>query len=105
MADISKLKRRGGLGAPPPLEDASPNLKAPEVAPAPVPERKRVEVPAPPPPRMDGRSARRSNRTLQFATRVSPEFDERIRAIAARDGLMLVEVLEQALDAYEASGQ
>jgi len=30
---------------------------------------------------------------------VSPEFDERIRAIAARDGLMLVEVLEKALDA------
>jgi hypothetical protein len=96
MVDLSKLKsRRSGLGAPPPIEDASPNLQAPEHAPA-------HAAPASP-QRMDGRSARRSNRTLQFATRVSPAFDERIRAIAARDGLMLVEVLERALDAYESS--
>jgi hypothetical protein len=44
---------------------------------------------------------RRSNRTVQFATRVSPEFDERIRQTALRDGLLLVEVLERALEAYE----
>src|SRR5260370_14536673 len=37
-------------------------------------------------PRRDGRSARRSGRTLQFATRVSPEFDRRLRSIAERDG-------------------
>ena len=49
----------------------------------------------------DGRSARRTGRTVQFATRVSPEFDERLRVIAERDGLLLVEVLERALDAYE----
>jgi hypothetical protein len=77
------------------MNDASQNLEAPEHAPA-------HAAPASP-QRMDGRTARRSNRTLQFATRVSPEFDERIRAVAARDGLMLVEVLERALDAYEAS--
>lgn len=52
---------------------------------------------------MDGRTMRRSGRTVQFATRVSPEFDERIRQIAMRDGLLLVEVLERALDAYETS--
>ena len=46
---------------------------------------------------------RRSGRTVQFATRVSPDFDERIRRIAMRDGMLLVEVLERALDAYEAS--
>jgi hypothetical protein len=40
---------------------------------------------------------------MQFATRVSPEFDERIRQIAMRDGMLLVEVLERALDAYEAN--
>jgi hypothetical protein len=97
MVDLSKLKsRRSGLGAPPPIEDASPNLQAPEHAPA-------HAAPSASPQRIDGRSARRSHRTLQFATRVSPEFDQRIRAIAARDGLMLVEVLERALDAYEAS--
>ena len=45
---------------------------------------------------------RRSGRTVQFATRVSPDFDERIRQIAMREGLLLVEVLERALEAYEA---
>jgi hypothetical protein len=53
--------------------------------------------------RRDGRSARRSGRTLQFATRVSPEFDDRLRAIAERDHKLLVEVLEEALEAYEQS--
>jgi len=52
--------------------------------------------------RVDGRSLRRSGRTIQFATRVSPEFDERIRTIAKRERMLLVEVLEKALDAYEA---
>ena len=51
--------------------------------------------------RRDGRSARRSGRTLQFATRVSPAFDDRLRSIDERDGKLLVEVLEDALDAYE----
>jgi hypothetical protein len=32
---------------------------------------------------------------------VSWEFDEKLRYIAQRDGLKLVEVLEQALEAYE----
>ena len=89
----TKLKRRS-LPAPPAVDEASPNLDAPEHAPAPPP-------PAPTTPRRDGRSARRSNRTMQFATRVTPEFDNRIRSIAERDGLMLVEVMEIALDAYE----
>lgn len=91
MADMSKLKRRT-LPAPPPLDEASPNLQAPEHAPAAHP------VAA---PKRDGRSMRKSNRTVQFATRVTPEFDDRIRSIAERDGLLLVEVMERALDAYE----
>ena len=55
------------------------------------------------PARIDGlyASRRPSGRTIQFATRVSPEFDDRVRQIAMRDGLLLVEVLERALDAYE----
>ncbi len=93
MANLSKLRSK--LGAPPSPEEASPNLAAPEVAPAapPVEERRR----------RDGRSARKTHRTVPFATRVSPEFDNRLRDIADRDGLLLVEVLERALDAYEAS--
>jgi hypothetical protein len=97
MADASKLKglRRSGLGAPPPQHEARIDL-------APEPPR-RTEAAAPQPGRMDGRTMRRSGRTVQFATRVSPEFDERIRQIAMREGMLLVEVLERALDAYEAS--
>jgi len=38
---------------------------------------------------------------VQLATRVTPEFDERIRTIAERDELLIVEVLERALEAYE----
>jgi hypothetical protein len=107
MADLTKLKRRSSLGAPPPLAEASPNLDAPETAPPPV---RRIAVVRSPVsrageavPRRDGPSARRSGRTLQFATRVSPEFDDRLRAIAEREGKLLVEVLEEALAAYENS--
>jgi hypothetical protein len=111
MADLTKLKRRSSLGAPPSLAEASPNLEAPETAP-PVSPVRRIAVVRPVAaragegvPRRDGRSARRSGRTLQFATRVSPEFDNRLRAIAERDSKLLVEVLEEALDAYENSRQ
>lgn len=90
MADASKLKRRTGLGVPPPIEEASQNLQQPEIAKAPV-------------ERIDGRTLRRSGRTIQLATRVSPEFDARLRHIAQQDGLLLVEVLERALDAYESA--
>jgi hypothetical protein len=115
MADLTKLKRRSSLGEPPPPAEASANLDAAETAPPPL-------TPSPPPvrrmavvrpiksgagegasPRRDGRSARRSGRTLQFATRVSPEFDDKLRAIAERDRKLLVEVLEEALEAYEQS--
>jgi hypothetical protein len=119
MADLTKLKRRNTLGAPPPLEEASQNLQAPEHAPvvplrAAAPQRaaepvrepaNQQEEPPQPPPRqrrrIDGRSLRKTGRTVQFATRVSEEWDEHIRRIAQRDGLYLVEVLELALDAYE----
>lgn len=109
MADFSRMKRRSSLGEPPPITEASSNLEAPEAAPAAPPP---ITTTAPatreqPPERRagdgrpDGRSARRTGRTVQFATRVSLEFDERLRTLAARDGLMLVEVLERALDAYD----
>lgn len=92
--NASKLKSRN-LPAPPSVGEASSNLDAQP----PSPTSQVTAVPQ----RIDGRSARRSNRTVQFATRVTPQFDDRIRAIAQRDGLLLVEVMEQALDAYEAT--
>lgn len=116
MADLRRLKRRNTLGAPPPLEEASQNLKAPEVAPATTPTppvTQRVVAPEAPAAvsvisptqheaiRVDGRSLRRTGRTLQLATKVSWEFDDRLRRIAQRDRKLLVEVLEHALDAYE----
>lgn len=109
MADASRLKgmRRQGLGAPPSADEARADL-----APTPEPQQEPKQAdpgPAsdpvppviPPQPRIDGRTLRRSGRTVQFATRVSPEFDDRVRQLAMRDGLLLVEVLERALEAYE----
>jgi len=118
MADASKLKglRRSGLGAPPSSEEARTDLapplpdaplSSPEInqpATADIINSPRYSDIAPERTgRVDGRTMRRSGRTLQFATRVSPEFDGRLRQIAIRDGMLLVEVLEHALDAYEAS--
>jgi hypothetical protein len=105
MADLSSLKSRSKLGAPPRPEEASQNITAPEVAPAPLAKPSAIAPAADEPdnikPRRDMRSARRTNRTLPFSTKVSPEFDERIRDIAFRDNLMLCELLEKALAAYE----
>lgn len=103
MANVSKLKKRGGLGTPPALDEAATSLMAPEVAPAPLERSPAVTVAenAVPYVRRDGRSARKTNRTLAFATRVTPEFDEEIRNIAEEQGLMLVEVLEDALEALK----
>lgn len=116
MADLSKLKRRSTLGAPPPLAEASSNLDAPEIAAPPPPPPLPVPSAAPVAPvalpligegkrPRDGRTARRTGRTVQFATRVTPDFDERFRAIAERDGLLHVELLERSLAAYEAGRQ
>jgi hypothetical protein len=109
MIDITKLKGRRGQGsalaASPPPADRIELADVPETAPAEAskpqpkvaaPSRKAVEA-----ERIDGRSLRRSSRVVQFATRVTPEFDREIRTIAQREGLMIVEVLERALLAYK----
>jgi hypothetical protein len=112
MADLSKLKRRSTLGAPPPPAEASSNLEAAEIVlPAPhsaPPPTERIAASIPSSAGQgrrlhDGRSARRTGRTVQFATRVTPDFDERFRAIAERDRLLHVELLEKSLAAYESS--
>ena len=111
MTNISKLKKRNSLGQPP--AEPSNNLSAPEHAPAavmpdvtPAPvtaPAPRTPAPAAPAAHIDGRSlrTRRSSRTIQFSTKVTPEFDARIRQVAHRDGMLLTELLEAALDAYE----
>lgn len=69
MADLSKLKKR--LGPPPAMTATADILQAPETVPA-APKRTRSRP-------EDGRSARKTGRTVQFATRVSAEFDRRFR--------------------------
>lgn len=105
MVDMSKLKKGRGLGAPPPLDEASSNLAAPEVAPAPLPQKPSESVlptsAVTPSVRRDGRSLRKTHRTVAFATRVTQEFDGRVREIAEQTGLKIVEVLEAALAAYD----
>jgi hypothetical protein len=62
---------------------------------------------SPPPPmpqdysRIDGRTLRRSGRTVQLSTRVSHDFDNRLRRLAAERNLLIVEILELALDSLE----
>lgn len=125
MADASKLKNRTrkNLGNPPGPEEVATSLNSPEVAPvAVVPDAAEQTVPLSPASsvpetttpattqvsnsapyiRRDGRSARKTYRIIPFATRVTPEFDNEIRDIAEREGIKLVEVLENALIAYKA---
>lgn len=105
MADLSKLKhmkgRRGELGVPPTLAEASDNLTAPEIAPAATISTVSPTAPSSEYHRVDGRSARKTHRTIQFATRVSPEFDRRLREVAQRERMLLVEVLEQSLELFD----
>ncbi|OYV32718.1 MAG: hypothetical protein B7Z80_26100 [Rhodospirillales bacterium 20-64-7] len=105
MADLSKFKKGRGLGAPPSLSEASTNLVAPEVAPTPVVVPKTPvtvrEMKVATGRKIDGRTLRKTNRTLAFATRVTEDFDNRVRKIAEKTGLKIVEVLEAALDAYD----
>lgn len=118
MADASKLKNRTrkNLGNPPGPEEVATSLNSPEVAPVAVVVHDAAEQTVPeattpattqvsnsaPYIRRDGRSARKTYRIIPFATRVTPEFDNEIRDIAEREGIKLVEVLENALIAYKA---
>lgn len=128
MADASKLKKRprNSLGNPPGPDEVATSLNSPEIAPAaevaPESTAKEQGIPATSVPsgsnevaspaasqenavvpyvRRDGRSARKTHRIIAFATRVTPEFDNEVRDIADREGIKLVEVLENALAAYK----
>ncbi len=83
-----KKKMRGRRYGQPPTE-ATENMEPDPAAEEPVPQR------------IDGRTLRRTGRTIGFSTRVSPEFEFRIKRYAAQHNMMIVEVLERALDALE----
>jgi hypothetical protein len=103
MANVTKLKRRNPLGVPPPLEEASQNLTAPEIVTVPeaLANKPANALTRSGQGRIDGRSLRKTGRTVQFATKVSPEYDEKFRLIAQRDSLNICVLLEKSLDAYE----
>lgn len=86
MANFNNI-RKSKLGIPPSVEEIKGNISQPEVAP------------------LDGRSLRKTGRTYQLSTRVHPDFYFRLREIAARDRLRMVEVLEEAMELYEQKKQ
>jgi hypothetical protein len=79
-----KLKKRK-LEAPPTLIESTSNLQLPEV----IGEK------------VDKRTLRKTGRTEQFATRVSKGWLEKVKGIAEKEYLKLVEVLERMLESYE----
>ena len=85
MVDISKLKKKSRLGNPPLSSAIKNNLCQPEML--------GEEI--------DKRTLRKTGRTHQLATRVTPDFYNKIRVIAARDRVKIVELLERAIDMYE----
>ncbi len=88
---MAQFKPRQGpkLPAPPALDVAPQNLRAPELA---------------PPESVDGRSLRATGRTKQLATRVREEFYDELKMYAAENRLKLVEVLEQGFRALKSKG-
>lgn len=93
MADASKLKlSKNPLGDVPKLEEASANTLAPEIAPFSNSAEDYAMV--------DWRTMRRTNRTVRFATSVTPEFNHLLRKTALGRNMLLSEVLEEALKLY-----
>lgn len=84
MNNFNKLKKKNSLGTPPLPEETKNNLQRPED----------YEL-------VDGRSLKRTGRTHQLSTRVTDVFYKRVKMIAARDGLKIVELLEVGIDMYE----
>jgi len=77
-------------------------------APAAAERRPREEAPRDPAPkadRIDGRTLRRTGRTFKFAATVRPEWAEEVKAIAAEEGKLIVEVLEDMLESRKKQGR
>ena len=121
--DAAKLRSLGSrrtLGSPPrdaipeitgeAAQDTSPVTPPPAVPASvvaslppqpPTPARSAPEAPPPARPRtvVDGRTLRKTGRTVQLGTRVTEQFAIDLRTDAEADGLMIVELLEEAVSA------
>jgi hypothetical protein len=94
FAELRKKTAAKRFGQPPTESTANmvPEQQEPLVDPA-------LEIPVP--QRIDGRSLRRTGRTIGFSTKVTEDWDYRLKTYAGRHNLLIVQVLEKALDALE----
>jgi hypothetical protein len=111
MADASKLKR---FGSPPPsINEAradlipEPLVVEPESEAKPEPKVEAAAAAAPPIrqpepqpeiedyERVDGRTLRKTGRTIPFSTRLNADTDRLIRRIAGKHGILIAEVVER----------
>lgn len=86
---MANFVKRSKLPAPPSIEEASDNLRAPEHAPAEVA------------PYVDGRTLRATGRTQQFSTRVSETFHHEFKMYAVKHKTKLNVLLEEAFAALK----
>lgn len=101
MAHVNKqkIKVASGFGSPPGINDkTNNNLTQPNLV---EKELTKKTTRATKTKLLDGRSLRKTGRTVQFNTKVTPEFNAKIKLIAQRDGFLLAEVLELAVECYE----
>lgn len=80
--------------SPPAPADIRGNLEQPELAPAATSRAKPAD-------HIDGRRLRATGRTVQFATRVHPDWKAELDALARQTGKLYVELLEDALAALK----
>ncbi|MDN3563015.1 hypothetical protein ACFQY5_34460 [Paeniroseomonas aquatica] len=102
--DASKLKRR--LPPPPAPEEGAPGIeRQPDpAAAAPEPERSRLVEPPQGLPVLDGRSLRATGRVHQLNVKVTADVKNTILRIGRERGLLVAEVIEQAVEALEKAG-
>ena len=92
MPRMKKPTKSRFAEAPPAPADTRGNLDQPELAPA---------ARAAAADRIDGRRLRATGRTVQFATRVHPDWKADLDDLARQTGKLYVEVLEDAVAALK----
>ena len=94
--DASKLKRR--LPSPPPMEEGAPGINRQPEPPPPAepPAAARASGPT---AVLEGRSVRATGRVHQLNVKVTAETKASILKLAEERGLLVAEVIEQAVEA------
>lgn len=86
-------------------EATSENRYIGDAPPAPAKSKSSGKASKPEPVQIDGRTLRRTGRTFKFAATVRPEWAADLKAIAADEGKLIVEVLEEMLEARKRKGK